>query len=448
MKKVLSTLLVALAISYSSFGQLSIDTVILGERMIKDILNDFENTGNRLMQKAQTTDNNVATQFGNEILVASQNVNHYFGQKNEKAFSNLKIGEQKIFVEINKIIDQFDSADQTVTTVSEMTNLDLTEFTKRISALPKTEYYIRFISGTTIIDSEEPYNLSITGLGFGLSDSRKKYNTVVYINETPLPSSAIDLTLRKQMQLNIPNDLIKPFFKDNQIAYVPIKIISKITTPGGAFDLNTKTGNYETKFNLVLMPAIAGEINISELITYKVLDDRTFTQLISRSFQGCKTKQSCEMAETWHCTAYQKIIGVRYQCGGQCELAYKKRSTTPGDNYAPDFDILNDGKAVAVYRHLDVENRTTINYFVDYKNYKTDSQTVKNSTVKLKYGEQFDVLLNADNPDRNYSITGKLTTGQIINYNSNTILSCEYLKILGSDKSGDKRKISFRLIAL
>ncbi|MDJ1503541.1 hypothetical protein [Xanthocytophaga agilis] len=448
MKKIIFFFSITFFISYVSYGQFSIPTIAFAGKTIKDIINEFENTGNRLMQNAQTAGNGVASKFGNEILVATQNLNYYFGQNIDKTFINLKIEEQNIFVEVNKLIDQFNNLNQTISTVSEMTNLDLIEFTNRINLLTKkVDYYISSINGTTVINSDATYLLSITGLGFGLTDSRQKYNTTVYINGNLLPATAIDLTQRRQIRLHIPNVQVKPFFKDNRIVYIPIKIISEITKPSGWFGTSSNTSKYETKFNLVLMPTIAGEINISEVISQRVLDNTTLTQSISRSFQGCKTKQPCEMVESWSCNENQKIIGVRYACDGQCGWAYKKRASTPGDQYAPDYDILNDGKSVTVYRHLDGENQTTITYYVDYKNYKKDFQTIKNSTIKLKYGEPFDILLNANNSDCNYSIIGKLTTGQTINYNNNTISNSPYLKLLGVGKTGDICKASFNLIA-
>jgi hypothetical protein len=435
-------------ISFASYGQLSIPTVAFAGKTVKDVINEFENSGNRLMQNAQTAGNNVASKFGNEILVATQNLNYYFGQNIDKTFNGLKIEEQNLFVEMNKIIDQFNNLNQTISTVSELTNLDLIEFTNRINLLTKkVDYYISSINGTTVINSDASYLLSITGLGFGLTDSRQKYSTTVYINNNLLPGTAIDLTQRRQMRLNIPNVQVKPLFKDNQIVYIPIKIISEITKSSGFLGMSTKTKKYETKLNLVLMPTIAGEISVTEVATQKVLDNPTLTQSISRSFQGCKTDQPCEMVESWSCNVNQKIIGVRYHCDGQCGWAYKKRASTPGDQYAPDFDILNDGTSVTVYRHLDGGSPTTVTYYVDYKNYKNDYQTIKNSTVKLKYGEPFDITLGNTNADCNYSIIGKLTTGQTINYNNNTISNSPYLKLLGVGKTGDVCKASFKLIA-
>ncbi|MBS1917905.1 MAG: hypothetical protein JST87_16670 [Bacteroidetes bacterium] len=451
MKKTVSALLIALAISFASHAQLSADTVKLEGRMVYDILHDFENSGKRLLQNAQTSGNIIATKTGNEILLVSQNINHYFEGKTDKGFDILKSGEQNLFTAINKIIDQFNNHEKAVAKVSELTSLDLTDFTDKINSLPqKPGYAINFVSGTTLTNSDEPpYTVSVTGYGFMQADSRKKFTTSVYINDTiQLSSTDVDITRNKQMLITVPDSLIKPFFKDNQIVYIPVKIISRIVTPGGVFDMNNKGVNYETKFNLVLMPVIAGEIKITETITHNVLDDKIFSQIISRTFKDCMDKKSCDMVESWHCRSNQKIVGVRYQCGGQCNLSYKKRPSTPGDENAPDFDILNDGKMATVYRHLEVENPTTIFYYIDYKNYKDDSVTLPNSTIKLKYGEQFDVWLNAENTDCNYSITGKLNTGQVIDYNNNTILGSAHLKFLDATKSGNRCKITFRLVEL
>ncbi len=444
MKKNLFILLIALATCNLSYSQFAIPTIAFAGKTVKDIINELENSGNRLMQNAQTAGNNVASKFGNEILVATQNINYYFGQNIDKTFNNLKIEEQNLFVEINKIIDQFNNLNQTITTVSELTNLDLIEFTNRINLLTrKVDYYISSVNGTTVINSDAGYLLSITGLGFGLTDSRQKYNTTVYVNNKLLPVTSIDLTQRRQMRLNIPNVLIKPLFNDNKIVFIPVKIISEITKPVGIFGWSTSTSKYETNFNLVLLPTIAGEISVSEITATRILDDQVLTQSISRSFQGCKTDQPCEMIESWSCNQNQKIVGVRYACAGQCGWSYNKRK----GGYDPDYDILNDGTSVTVYRHLDGENPTTVTYYIDYKNYRSDYKTIDNGTIQLKYGDPFDIILNIDNSDCNYSIVGKLKTGQTINYNNNTISNSPYLKLLGVGRSGNICKASFRLIA-
>lgn len=443
MKHFILILAIIATSSHLSLGQFAIPEIAFAGKTVKDIINDMEGSGNRLLQNAQTAGNNVASKFGNEILVATQNLQYYFSESMNKTFNNLKIEEQNLFVEINKIIDAFNNTNQNITTLSEMTNLDLIAFTNRISLLTrKVDYYISSINGTTVINSDAGYTVNVTGIGFGLNDSRQQYNTTVYVNNNLLPVTAIDLTQRRQMRLNVPNNLIKPLFRDNTIVFVPVKIVSSITQPGGFLGWSTTTSTYETRFRLVLMPKIAGTITVSETVSKKVLGDDVLTHAISRSFQGCKTDQPCEMIESWSCNQNQRIVGVRYTCTGQCGWSYNKRR----GGYDADYDILNDNTSVTVYRHLDGQNPTTVIHYIDYKNYRTDYQQVNNGTIQLKYGEPFDILLNKENQDCNYTIVGKLTTGQTINYNNNTISNSPFLKLLGIGRTGESCKASFRLV--
>jgi hypothetical protein len=440
MKKAILTAIVAVATFSLSFGQTSIPTVAFTGKTVKDIINELEQTGRRLMQDGQTAGNGVASKFGNEIFVATQNMDYYFGKNTDKVFTNLKIEEQNLFVELNKMIESFNQLNTNITTVSELTNLDLIEFTNRINLITKKlNYYVSSVKGTTIIYGDADFKIAMTGLGFGLNDSRQEYKTTVKVNGNAIAANNIDLTQRRTMVINIPNSVIKSLFQEKKISYLPIVITSEISHKNWIG--MTKKETYNTHFNLVLMPSVAGFIIVGETTSQRVLDGHNVVQSISRSFQGCKTDNPCEMVEEWSCSVNQKITGVRYDCSGQCGWSYNKRR----GGYDPDYDILNDGRTAKVYRHLDGGNPTTVTYYVDYQNYTDQFNTTKNDTVFIRYNEPVDVSLNPNNSDCNYSLNGKLFTGQTINYNNNTISSSPYFKLLGVGKVGNICKATFKL---
>jgi len=440
MRKTTLTFIVFLTTFNLSFGQLEIPTIAFAGKTVKDIINEFEQTGRRLMQDGQTAGNGIASKFGNEIFVATQNMDYYFGKNTDKVFSNLKLEEQNLFVEMNKMIGSFNQLNDNITTVSELTNLDLIEFTNRINLITKKlNYYVSSVKGTTIVYGDVDYKISMTGLGFGLNDSRQEYKTTVTVNGTTLSYNNIDLTQRRTMGITIPNSTLKPLFQEKKITYVPVVISSEISHKNWLG--RTITEKFDTKFNVVLLPSIAGYIVVGQTISDKILDGHTITQSISRSFQGCTTRNPCEMIEEWSCSVNQKIIGVRYDCSGQCGWSYNKRK----GGYDPDYDILNDGRTAKVYRHLDGGNPTTVTYYVDYQNYLDKYTDLKSDTLYIRYGEPLDVTLNQKNADCNYTLNGKLFTGQTIAYNSNTIQNSPYFKLLGIGRVGNNCKATFKL---
>jgi hypothetical protein len=279
----------------------------------------------------------------------------------------------------------------------------------------------------------------MTGLGFGFSNSNHQYKTLVTVDGNVIGENDINLTQRKTMIINIPNSLIKSKFQKNVITYLPVVITSEISQMNSFGKIKTK--KFITKFNLVLMPTIAGYIVVKETISHKILDGINVTQSISRNYKGCSSENPCQMIEEWSCSINQKIVNVRYSCVGQCGWSYNSRK---GGSSA-DYDILNDGMTAKVYRRIDGHKSTTVTYYIDYQNYINKYTDISRDSVYLRYDEPLDVLLNQNNLDCNYIINGRLFTGQVININNNTITSSPHLKLLGIGKVGNNCKATFKL---
>lgn len=442
--KALSVLLLLLCTNISK-GQWGLPTVLLGGKVIKDIIAEFESSANRLMQDAQGTGNALIARFGNELNVATQNINYYFGKNTDKIYyDKLKPAEQILLGELNKIIDAFNNTQSNLLSISELTNLDLIELTNRINFLTsKIDYYISSIHGTTLTNSTADYKIVVTGLGFGFSSSNKDYQTSVYVNGILLPVTSIDFSKRRQMSITIPNSFLREMFDPDEITFVKVKVVNQIRKSVGWIFKRSALSEYETDFNLTLMPAVAGFVVLRQTLTDEILGPKEEFRLISRSFKSCTTKNPCIYNEEWTCPENQRITRVEYQCSGQCGWSYPLHSSVKG--YGVDYERSNNNKTVNLYRYIDGNNQTTINHYVYYKTLINYYRTIVSDTVYLGYGDLFDIILDEKNIEGNFSLQGQLKTGQLLVTNNNTIKNNKYLQLEGMGKEAGRFKITLRL---
>ena len=431
------------------FAQAVIPSVLLAGRTVKDIISEFERTGGRLMQDARGTGNALISKFGNELNLATQNLNYYFGQNIDRLYyDKIKPEEQILLSELNRLIEAINNGVNTVTTLSELTNLDLIELTNRISLLTKKiDYYISSVHGTTVTNSPADYKIVVTGIGFGFSTSQKDFETSVYVNNILLPITSIDFTQRRQMVVSIPSGYLKEIFDDRKIQYAEIKIKAKISQSKrkGFIIWKTETAiqKFETKFNLTLMPKIAGYIVIGESITNQVLSKKIDTQFVTRSFTNCKTKNPCVYNEEWTCPENQRIFKVDYSCTGSlCSWSYPLHPNVKGR--AVDYELSNNNKTVTLYRYID-GGPAVIKHSIYLRTFTNTYRNIIRDTIYLSYGEPLDVFLEEKNIEGNFTINGRLNTGQVISCNNNTIRSNKYLLLEGIGKEAGKFKTTFRL---
>lgn len=448
MKKIIILLFILEGVALQTSAQVGIATVALGGYEVKSIIDKFEDASNRLIQNASTNASGLASKFGNELNVATQNASYYFDKNRKKTFEDLSIQEQNIFNQMNGIIDQFNKTRNTITTVSELTNLDLVAFTNNVPFLKSNiYYYISSINGCTITKSDADYFVTVRGLGFGFSDSKTHYETKVFLNNSELSKNLLDLTGRRELKIHLTSSDINKFFLGSKINYIPVTLVSNITKPT-IFGFRSTTEHDTTKFNIVLMPIKAGYIVIQETVSEEALDySKVINYSISKTFGPCDNKHECIMSEEWTCADNQRITGVRFEQTSGGPFIYRLRPPKPGEyagpgsEYNPDFDILNDSKTAHVYRRL--QQAGTPIYYIDYVQMKTSYKTITSNPLYFNYGESFEVTLDKKNEDCNYTIIGKLTTGQNININNSTVNSSQFLRFLGVRKVGENCKATF-----
>jgi hypothetical protein len=470
--------------SYYPPAQIGLVAIPLAGFLVKDLISKFQEVAHRMMFEAQNTGDALLTKFGNELEVATKNLDYVLSKQQATLFDNLSVQQQGAFIELNNLINALNNATDHASTIAELTNLDLIEFTNRLKLITnKIDFYISSINGQTFVFQDSDYRLMFTGIGFGFDDSTHTYRVRVTIGGQVIPDTSITRPSTHQLQVNIPNTLVKAFFKDTKIEYVPVSFETNIMTKSGS---SWKTDTYNVNFNLTLLPILAGEIKITEPVREQILDGKTKTYDIVVTTSGCKSDHPCDWDREHSVAQNERIIGVRYDCSGQCDWSYSLRmreanakaaqvrpgceaaagpkpggfakiiwetlvnncvnGQTQGMNYLPDYDILDGSTKAHVYRHVDGENSTTVIYHVDYQTLVDKVSYKVRDPMHIPFSQQFDINFDPGNAPCEFEITGKAVTGQKININNSTAgNSGSLLRALGIGKFGDHCRGTFIL---
>src|SRR5208337_885870 len=270
------------------------------------------------------------------------------------------------FDRLNSIIEAVNNLGSKAVSVEEAANINLIEFTNRLPFTTKVDFYISSIQGLTQIWRPNDYKLYLNGLGLGLSNSSVKYNLSILVDGKPIPSSAFQQTSSHETWITIPHAFLEPLFQDSSTSTkkVDLQLEVEKTSTELLFFHSTSKSSYKVELAMVLLPRFPGQISGTQPLKAFELGQKIFTTSVQNTVSSCNRDHPCDWSKTVDLAQDEFAVGVRYSCAGQCPFDYALRH----GGYAPDFDILQDGHKVTVYRHNDGDaGPTTGTYFIDYK---------------------------------------------------------------------------------
>lgn len=410
------TTLVAKPKKHLKKRQLPVVGVLLAGRAVKDIISDFQNAASQLLFQGENRGNALLSSLGNQLSVETQNANIVFKDQQKLLFGNLDKSSQDFFTQLNNVIKTPESSIDRAVSILEVLNLNLIDLTNRLPLTKKTYAYINNVKGITQIHQDGDYQIEADGLGFGQDQENAKYKIEVKVGNYLVPVASISRTPPYKLIANINHQVLEEYFSDGVIKSIPltIRVQAVITNKCNLFFNCTENVSNTWNMKMVLMPRYPGTVTGVELLTSESLDGITKTKSVDVTTQGCKTDQPCDWQREIPFAANERVIGVRYSCVGQCGWSYKSRPSMPGDQYAPDYDILEGGTKVRVYRHVDGGSSTTVTYYVDYQTLKANAVERKLNSVKVQFGKAITINLSNDNTSCYYRLTGRLVTGQEI----------------------------------
>jgi hypothetical protein len=234
--------------------------------------------------------------------------------------------------------------------IAEAANLDLIEFTNRLPLTEKVDFYLSSVRGLTQSYADADYQLELRGLGFGFAPAGRQYSVKITLGDAELPATQVQALAANETRVKIPHTSFEPFFKDDKVQIVKAKVALTVTKETRFLLIfpNHETNQYSAELSLVLLPRLPGTVTGKEPLRTMVLDPTIHTTSVVHHTQNCHPRQPCDWTQEVDLAADEYAVNVRYGCSGQCGWDYAKRHGGNGI----DFDIVNDGHKIVVYRHF------------------------------------------------------------------------------------------------
>jgi hypothetical protein len=415
---------------------------VVGSKLIQQ----FEDTSNMLLMNAGQHGDIFETKMGDEMRVATENLKLALGDEQDAIFENLSPPLQQAFLSLNQMVDAVNQATSKAVSIAEVANLDLIEFTNRLPLTTKVDFYVSSVRGLTQSYSDGDYQLNIRGLGFGFSPSGRKYGVKLTFGEVEVPADKIEAVGANETRVTLPHDMLERMFDPGKTNIVKARVdVSLVKDTCFLFVFpDHDAAQYRMDLSVALLPKFPGALTGTEPLKTMALDPVIRTTSVVHPYPAgaCHSDKPCDWSSTVQLAEDEYAVGVRYQCVGQCGWDYNLRH----GGYAPDFDILEDGHKVVVYRHNDGDHATTATYYVDYHKMVPQFAQSPIGPMPIAFNQTFFVDLKPQNVDCSYAVTAKLVTKQTPYLDSGMGASADHLLVKQSvSRMGDHCRISLTL---
>ena len=410
------------------------------------LIGQFEDTANRLLQNAGQQGDIFASKMGDEMRVATENLRLALGDEQDKVFEQISPPLQEAFLSMNKMIDAVNSASGKAVSISEVANLDLIEFTNRLPFTRKVDFYVSSVRGLTQSYADTDYQLDIRGLGFGFSPSDRKYSVKVTFGNTAIPAAQISAVAANDTMVTLPHSLLEPMFSSDKTQIVKAAIDVTVVKDSRFLFIfpDHETNHYSIELSVALLPKFPGTLTGTEPLKKMVIDPAIHTTSDVHSYPAgaCHTDSPCKWSKEIDLAQDEYATGVRYDCTGQCGWDYNLRH----GGYSVDFDILNDGHKVMIYRHNDGDHATTVTHYVDYRKMVPQFAQQGIGPTPIAFNKPFSIDLDPQDGDCAFAVTAQLVTRQAPYLDSGMGESADHLLVKQSvARMGDHCRVTMIL---
>ncbi|GJD90950.1 hypothetical protein BHAOGJBA_4494 [Methylobacterium hispanicum] len=449
-KTIIHVLAAALSLQAGAAQALFEPLAIAGGGIVASkLIDQAESRANQVIDRGAQRGDALLSKVGNELRVATRNLEIAIGDQRDKTLKDISPAFQKITDEIDGLIDAANRAPGTAADIAEVANLNLIEFTNRLSFLSrKVDFWISSVSGLSQIHGLDDYKIKIRGVGFGHAPNEEVRTLRVSVNGKELPAGAVTPVGGTDTQVVIPNEMLASLFKENDLAHVPIELTAGITKPRECWHCfvtkPTETKTYSVSLKLLLLPKIAAVVTGAQTLTSKVEGDEEFHTVIPHQTSGCATKRPCPWTERISLANDEIAKRVEHSHAGPgCDFSYPQRFHGAG----PDYDIADGGRTVVVYRYADGEQFCSTTHTVRYRKLVDKSEDKLLPSQPISFGKPFSILLDQSNGQCNYRLEAKLSTRKLIYIDSGMSTSTDgYLRRVSSVNEGPRCRVTFELL--
>ncbi len=378
---------------------------------VNNIIKKFQEAASKLLFEGENRGDALLSSLGNQLEVATQNAQIAFSEETDKTFDKLDQTGQSYFTQLNLLLKGTEGSVNRAISVLEVANLNLLELTNRLPLTNKVYTFINKVNGLTQVHQSSDYQITISGLGLGQDNEDIKYKWSVKIGDTILPLSALNRTPPYDMTLKLNRNMLEKYFSDTSYSFVPVVISASIDVKYNCGLVFNCHKNVDAKWDLklTLLPRYPGTLSGVEILKGEALDGITLTKsVVVSSPEACSNKSPCDWDREIRLASNERVMGVRMSCdAGLCGWSFPLRA----GHGNPDFDILEGGTLVKVYRHNNA-GPITVTHYVDYQTLKQFTTEKPMTPGRLEFGKPIIINLSQENTSCTYRLKGKLITGQ------------------------------------
>jgi hypothetical protein len=390
------------------------------------LVEQFEAAADALAVRAGQQDDIVSARMGNELRLAATDLAIALGDRRDTVFELLSQPLQQGFLCLNAMIDVANAESGKAMPMLEFKTLDLLVFTDRLRLGADADFYVASVDGLVQADLGADYQLDIKGPGFGTGPDGKQYSVQVTVGDTILPAEQLQAVGAGETTITVPHEVLAPLFQDGRIALAKVRIDTTVVKKRRVlFFLQTQaTATYSAEFSLVLLPRMPGMVTGKEALKSAVKNFAVYTTSVVHQTQGCSATP-CEWSQEIDLGPDETAIDVRRDCSGQCDADHAKRTGGAGT----DFDILDGGHKVVVYRRNDGQESTTVTHYVDYRKTGSKSTDSPIGPLPVAYDKPFFLDLKPQNSDCSFAVTATSVTRQSSYLDSGMAESADHLLV-------------------
>ena len=148
-------------------AQPGLAVVVLGGRAVRGIIKDFRKSAGQLIAEGRDNANLAVSHAGDELNVATRNVEGALNGVLDKSFDKLDVDQRNLFARLNDMLSEAKNVRDSVAGVEDYASIDLEQ---RLGALPLVDaraFYVRRVDGLVLQKQELPYTSSSAAVASG-----------------------------------------------------------------------------------------------------------------------------------------------------------------------------------------------------------------------------------------------------------------------------------------
>ncbi|MDR3511425.1 MAG: hypothetical protein P4L73_07320 [Caulobacteraceae bacterium] len=235
----------------------------LADLVGSDLIQKFRQTGQVLLDQANSSGNALIARAANEANVTAQNISFLLKDQQNVAFKNLDTDEQKLIVQAELTREKLSKIADTAYDMKDTTAVDLNYL---VSAFPfvQNRFFVQRISGLSYLDQPGDYSIRVIASTLGVQEDIAT-TIAVALNGRAVSDATVDQSQQHGVAtITLPNGDLKALFDNTSLKIVPAKLTFTVKRRTfWSFLTGPQVNAYDVPIYISLYPHLAATVTVS-----------------------------------------------------------------------------------------------------------------------------------------------------------------------------------------